>query len=182
MLRAAINWIFAVSVLMGLLLIAMLLAESVPNAGGLPHPDYPGMQVGQDGAARLEHIGTFAFMFQGLLLLLVVCLSVLGITDRNRSPQLLAYMGASYAFMLFSWWQMYSGHQEFLDSGETEYFMGFPVATAWQVYGTWLGAIPLVLIYTLGFRKYIYTAEDEAAFNELLEEARSNKSAVEESS
>lgn len=182
MLRAAINWIFAISVVMGLLLIAMLLAESVPNAGGGPHPLHPGMQVGEDGAARLEHIGAFAFLFQSLLLLLVVCLSMLGITDRNRSPQLLAYMGASYGFMLFAWWQMYAGHQEYLATGETDYFMGFPTATAWQVYGTWLGAIPLILIYTLGFRKYIYTAEDEAAFNKLLEEARSNNSVIEESS
>ncbi len=181
MLRAAINWIFSISIVMGLLLIAMLLAESVPNAGGVPHPVHPGMQIGEDGAARLEHIGTFAFLFQSLLLLLVVCLSILGVTDRNRSPQLLACMGASYAFMLFAWWQMYYGHQEYLTTGETDYFMGFPTATAWQVYGTWSGAIPLILIYTLGFRKFIYTVEDEAAFNALLEETRSDKSAPEES-
>lgn len=179
MLRAAINWIFVISVLMGLLLIAIMLADSVPNAGGLPHPNHPGMQVGEDGAVRLANIGTFAFLFQSLLLLLVICLSILGVTDRRRSPELLAYMAGSLVFMLFVWWQMYSGHQQFLETGETSYFMGFPSATAWQVYGTWLGAIPLILIYSLGFRKYIYTAEDEAAFEELVKEAQAKKSTAE---
>lgn len=172
MLRHAINWIFVTSLIMGLLLSAIMLADTVPNAGGLPHPDHPGMQIGGDGAARLEHIGTLGFLFQCFLLLLVVCLSILGVADRYRSPELLAYMGASLAFMLLVCWQMYTGHQEYLATGETGYFMGFPTATAWQVYGTWLGAIPLILIYSLGFRKYIYTAEDEAAFNKLLEESQ----------
>jgi hypothetical protein len=59
---------------------------------------------------------------------------------------------------------------QFLDTNETDYFLGFPNATAWQTYGTWLGAIPLVLIYSLGFRKFIYTEEDERQFNALLAE------------
>jgi hypothetical protein len=47
--------------------------------------------------------------------------------------------------------------------------MGFPVATAWQVYGTWLGAIPLIILYTVGFRKFIFTDEDEQKYEKLLE-------------
>ena len=46
--------------------------------------------------------------------------------------------------------------------------MGFPVATAWQVYGTWLGAIPLIILYTVGFRKFIFTEEDERKYEQLL--------------
>ncbi len=182
MLRNVINWIFAVSLLMGLLMIAMMLAETAPNSAGLPHPEHPGMQVGDDGIARLDSIGIFAFLFQSLLLVLVVCLSLLGVSKPRRSPRLFALMGGSLVFMLFVWWQMYSGHQAFLATGETGYFMGFPTATAWQVYGTWLGAIPLVLIYSLGFRKYIYTEEDEAAFTRLLKETRTATESAESSS
>ena len=65
---------------------------------------------------------------------------------------------------------MVSTHQEFLQTGETGYFMGFPVPTAWQMYGTWLSAIPLIIIYTLGFRHFIYTEEDEEQFEALLKE------------
>ena len=175
MARSVIYWIFAICLLMGGILIAISLAETVPNAAGLAHPQFPGMQVGGDGAARLQFIGGYAFLFQSLLLVLVVGLTILGVSPRYRSMEFMVYMAASLAFMLVIWWQMYTGHQTYLETGETEYFMGFPVATAWQVYGTWLGAIPLILVYSLGFRKFIYTAEDEAAFKALLAEQKQSE-------
>lgn len=174
MLRNVIHWIFAVCALMGLVLLAIALAEPTANAGGLPHPDFPGMVIGGDGAARLEDIGLLAFLFQSLLLLLVVLLSILGITEQRRSPKLMAVMGGCYAFMMLVCWQMFSQHQAFLETGETGYFLGFPTATAWQVYGTWLCAMPLILLYTIGFRHYIFSEEDEAAFQQLVKEAKDN--------
>lgn len=162
--------IFAIVVAMAALLVAICLAEAVPNGAGVAHPQFSGMQAGGDGAARLEHIGGFAFAFQCLLLMLIVCLCLLGVNERRRSSLLLAYMGGTLLFSLFVWWRMYAGHQAFLETGVTGYFMGFPTATAWQVFGTWLAAIPLVLIYTLGFRKFIFTHEDERRYEQLLSE------------
>lgn len=167
--------IFAICVLMAGVLIAIGLAESVTNAGEVAHPEIPGMQIGGDGVARLEHIGNLALAFHCLLLTLIALLTMLGVSERHRTQELGIYIGGSLVFMLAVAWQMYSGHKEFLESGVTSYFMGFPTATAWQMYGTWLGAIPLILIYSLGFRKYIYTPEDEEKFNKLLAE-KSNQS------
>ncbi|MDA1370541.1 MAG: hypothetical protein O2971_07250 [Proteobacteria bacterium] len=162
--------IFAIAVLMAGILLAISLAEPVANAGGAAHPDFPGMQIGGDGAARLEHIGLLGFTFQCLLLSQIILLSLLGIAERHRTTDLFVYMGGTMLFTLFIGWQMYSGHTQYLDTGRTGYFMGFPTATAWQLYGTWLGAIPLVIIYSLGFRKYIYTPQDEEKFQQLLSE------------
>jgi len=160
--------IFAIVLLMASILVAICLADPVPNGAGLAHAQFNGMQAGGDGAARLEHIGGLAFAFQALLLLLITCLAALGVAEERRSPELWAYMGGTLLFSLFAWWQMYSGHQAFLETGVTSYFMGFPVATAWQVYGTWLGAIPLIILYSVGFRKFIFTKEDEIKYEELL--------------
>ena len=160
--------IFTTVLIMAGLLIAIVLADYVPNGAGFPHPEFKGMQAGGDGAARLEHIGDLAFTFQCLLLLLIVCLATLGVAEQRRSAELWAYMGGTLLFSLFVWYQMYSGHQAFLETGITNYFMGFPVATAWQVYGTWLGGIPLIILYTVGFRKFIFTKEDERKYEQLL--------------
>lgn len=170
--RSIIYWIFAICTAMGLILLLIGLADPTPNAGGLPHPAYPGMVIGGEGAERLVDIGVLAFLFQSLLLLLIVCLSILGISERRRSPKFMTYMVASFAFMMFIWWQMYSSHQQFLETGETGYFLGFPTATAWQVYGTWLCAIPLIILYSVGFRHFVFSEEDEAKFQALLEESR----------
>ena len=78
------------------------------------------------------------------------------------------YMGGTVVLTLFIAWQMYSSHLQYLETGNTDYFLGFPIATAWAVYGTWLGAIPLVVLYSVGFHKYIYTPEDEQQFKKLL--------------
>ena len=78
MTKHVIHCIFAVCVSMGLLLLMIGMADSVPNAGGQPHAEHPGMVIGADGAARLAHIGSLAFMFNSLLLTLVVGLCVLG--------------------------------------------------------------------------------------------------------
>jgi hypothetical protein len=161
--------IFAIVLLMAGIIVAICLADTVPNAAGLAHAQFNGMQAGGNGAARLEHIGNLAFAFQSLLLLLIVCLAALGVAEERRSTEFWAYMGGTLLFSLFVWWQMYSGHQAFLETGVTSYFMGFPVATAWQVYGTWLGAIPLIILYTVGFRKFIFTDEDEQKYEKLLE-------------
>lgn len=162
--------IFAICCAMAALLLAIIVAEPIANSGGLPHPTLPGVMVGGDGAARLEEIGGFAFAFQCLLLLLIVALCVLGVNERRRTPLLYGMLGLTYLFTLIIWWQMYYGHLDYLETGETGYFLGFPVATAWQMYGTWFGAIPLILIYTLGFRTYIHTDDDEAKYQQLLKD------------
>ena len=173
--RISIAIIFVLVLLMAILLILIGFAEPVANSGGLAHPDVPGMQIGGDGGERLQYIGVYAFLFQALLLALVVVLCALSVSERNQSPQFLVYLGLTLLLSWIVWWQMYSQHQLFLETGQTAYFMGFPVATAWQTYGTWLAAIPLVLIYSIGFRRYIYTADDEARFNDLLKQLEADK-------
>jgi len=160
--------IFVVSLLMAGILLAIGLAEPVTNASGGPHPEFPGMQIGGDGLARIEQIGILGFAFQCLLLILIVLLSLLGISERYRSRHLLVYMSGTTFLTLFIAWQMYSSHLQYLETGNTGYFLGFPIATAWAVYGTWLGAIPLVILYSVGFHKYIYTPEDEKQYKKLL--------------
>jgi hypothetical protein len=162
--------IFAFGVLMAAILLAIILAEPVIAAGGAAHPSFPGMQVGGDGAARLQHIGMLGFAFHCLLLTQIVLLSMLGVSERYRTLKLGCYMGGCLGLMLVIAWGMFSNHLQYLDTSITGYFMGFPTATAWQLYGTWLGALPLIIIYSVGFGKFIYTAEDEEKFNALLAE------------
>lgn len=168
-----VSFIFALCLLLGLLLVAIVMADEVANAGGIPHYEISGMTAGGDGELRLEHIGTYAFLFQSLLLLLIVCLCALGVSPRYRSTAFYGYMAGCYGLMFFIWWQMYFGHQQFMQTDEVAYFMGFPAPTAWQMYGTWFGAIPLMLIYTLGFSKFIYTQADEEAFQAILTKHKS---------
>ena len=90
-----IHTIFLTAVIMAVVLVAICLTETVPDAGGKPHPDYSGLQIGGDGAARLEHIGLLSFSFQCLLLIQITLLSTLGVPERYRTTELLSYMSGS---------------------------------------------------------------------------------------
>jgi hypothetical protein len=126
------------------------------------------MKIGGNGAARLAHVGNYSFAFICLVFLLIVCLAAFGVSAKKRTREFWIYVGAAFGFTMLVSWKLFMGHQAFLESGETTYSFGFPTPTAWQLYGAWLCAIPLVAVYTLGFRKFIYTAEDEESFNHLL--------------
>jgi hypothetical protein len=167
--------ILVICTVMAALVVAIMLAPSVGNTAGLPHPDFPGMQIGGSAngdTGRLVHIGMYAFLFQALLLLLINCLCLLGVSRPRRDRRLYIAMMVSYLFALLVWWQMYFGLASFYETGQVSYFGGFPLPTAWQMYGTWASALPLILFYVLWFNRYIFPPEEEAAFQAILSEHR----------
>lgn len=155
-----------------LLLIGSIEAPS--NAAGMAHWEIPAMRIGGDGAARLADMGGLAFVFNCLLLLFTVLLCLLSVSPDKRTPDFLGWMVAVYVVNLMVWQQMYFGHQAFLANGETGWFLGFPTATAWQVYGVWFAGVILIAVYSGGFRSYILSETDERRFEQLLREARAD--------
>lgn len=156
-----------------LLLVAVQPEPSVPNS--LPHPDIDGMMAGSDGLARLAEIGWPAFSLQVTTLILVVLVIALGVSRRYRTLPFWLGLAATAILFVFVWTRIYLGHQHFLSTGEFHYVLGFPAPTAWVGYGIWASGLALLLLYVLGFRKFIYTHEDEAEFDHLVEELRAGR-------
>ena len=163
--------IFAVVLAMAAVLLLIGLIEAPPDAAGVAHDTVAAMQAGGDGARRLETIGGLAFAFQSLVLLFAILLCVLSVSPTRRTPAFLGWMVFTYAVNMLVWQQMYFGHQAFLETGETGWFLGFPTATAWQVYGVWCAGVVMIAVYSAGFRRYILSEDDERRFEELLRES-----------
>lgn len=169
--RILVGVIFAVVLAMAALLLLIGLTDAPPNAAGVAHDTVAAMQAGGDGAVRLETIGVLAFAFQSLVLLFATLLCVLSVNPARRTPAFLGWMIFTYAVNMLVWQQMYFGHQAFLETGETGWFLGFPTATAWQVYGVWFAGVVMIAVYSAGFRRYILSEDDERRFEELLRES-----------
>lgn len=169
--RLLVGVIFAVVLAMAAVLLLIGLIEAPPNAAGVAHETVAAMQAGGDGAGRLEAIGGLAFAFQSLVLLFAILLCVLSVNPARRTTAFLGWMAFAYAVNLLVWRQMYFGHQVFLETGETGWFLGFPTATAWQVYGVWFAGVVMIAVYCAGFRHYIFSEDDERRFAELLRES-----------
>ncbi|MGI9249727.1 MAG: hypothetical protein ACR2PR_00780 [Pseudohongiellaceae bacterium] len=174
--RVLVGILFACSSVMLAILVAIFLAEPAVNAVGLPHPEIAGMRIGGDGAARLAAIGPLAFVFHCLILVLVAVFVALGVRERHRDGLFLFSVLGTFLLQLFVCWQMWASHQQFMETGETIYVMGFPLTTAWMVYGVWASALPLAVLYCWGFKRYVYSAEDEQAFAELMAQAGEQES------
>jgi hypothetical protein len=66
---------------------------------------------------------------------------------------------------------MYLSYLDFLRSGETAFVLSFPIATSWMLYGVWVSGMVLAGIYVFGFRRYIFSLEDEAEYEALRAQA-----------
>ncbi|MCZ6619504.1 MAG: hypothetical protein O7E57_15385 [Gammaproteobacteria bacterium] len=164
-------------VLFVLLLIAgligwILVSPEPPMSTGGPHPEISGMSVGGDGLARVERIFWLGFVLQVLFVILIHLLVALGVASHNRTAAFWMSLAGAGLVSLWVCWKIFSSYAQFLETGETGYFLGFPIASAWMMFGIWLSGALLAVIYVVGFRRFVFTVEDEAAFELLEAQAR----------
>ena len=132
-----------IAILGGLIFIALMAItvavqpETALAAGG-PHPDYSAMAIGGDGKTRSNAILTAIFLWQCAVIAVATLLVILGVSPRRRSKTVFAGAGVVGALMLFVWASLMFAYRQYLDTGETAYVFGFPVASAWMVFGVWL--------------------------------------------
>ncbi len=164
-------WIYAIllfGVLECLLLALIFFEPTAVNATGISHSTIPAMQIGGD-SARFAPVSDYAWWLQVIVLAQAHCLAALGVSQDKRTPAFLGLLGLSYLAALLVWWQMVTTYETYVTTGETTFFFGFPVPTAWQTYGQFFSGACLIALYSLGFRHFIYSNEDEAKFTALSE-------------
>ena len=59
---------------------------------------------------------------------------------------------------------------QYLQTGNTFLLLGFPAPTAMMMFGCWGSAFLYTVIYIWGFDSFIFTPEDEVAFEALVRE------------
>lgn len=166
-------------VVLGILLIiaaafsVALLVQEPDLSHGSAHPDIEGMKIGSSGAARLKGIeAASVILFSGSIILMVV-LMTLGVAHRHRSAAFWAGMGGVTLMTLFVCWRLFDSYLHYLATDQVRMILGFPEPTAWAVYGVWGSAALYSVVYVLGFRRFIFTKDDEQTFNDIVREFRS---------
>ncbi|XOV86759.1 MAG: hypothetical protein ACFHX7_17525 [Pseudomonadota bacterium] len=154
------------------LLLVIGLSPAPENATSLAHASFSGMRIGGDGAARLEPVAGAAFVFQLVVLAQICCLVALGVGKHRHSGSFHVLLVLAFLVAAGVWYGLFSAYETFLETGTTAYFLGFPVATAWQVYAIWLSGLVLVGTYVFGFTRFIWSEEDETRFQTLVTRAR----------
>ena len=171
LIHAALVLLITISIL--LFLIMMAEQPSFP-AAGMAHEKINAMMTGGDGLSRFIHIGSLSYWLQNCVLVLVLVLISLSIKQTRRTTLYWLVMSVVGLLMFTAWHMIYRSYYAFLQSGVTEYALGFPISTAWMLYTVWSSSALLCLFYVLGYRRFIYTEADEAEFAELLKTGKTS--------
>ena len=157
--------------------ISVLTGDVPPGATGVPHPEIAGLSVSGDGKTNATAIGAAPYYFQICVILLAGALLYMGVPERRRDTLLKIVFFAGVAFALFVWSMIWGGYQSYLLTGETTIVFGFPLPTSWMLGGVWASFLAFDLFYVFAFYRYFLHPDDEAAFQALAADMRSEEEA-----
>jgi hypothetical protein len=163
--------LFLVTVITFVLVLSLIRTEPPGSSGG-PHPGIEGMMIGGDGATRIRGFEAPAFILNAASLLVFVTLMVFGVSGRYRNRGFWLGMALMTLILLFTGYRVINGYLDYVNTGHLDYFLGFPSPTAWMIYGIWGAGALFIIFYVVGFRKYIFTEEDEAVLRDIAGEYR----------
>ncbi len=155
--------------MIGACVVAVFLVEEPAGSTGMPHATIEAMRSGGDGLTRFAPVNTITLVMQSAIFVMFGALLYMGISVHRRTRQCKFWITAGTIALLFVWWAIYGTFSDYLASGELRMFLGFPVPTAFTIYGLWLAGFVFVIAYVVGFRSFVFTEQDEIAYQELLE-------------
>ncbi|MFC3052609.1 hypothetical protein [Kordiimonas pumila] len=170
--------VFVLLLMLAAITVFVLLSGEPQHATGISSEFARGMKMGGDGAARLETIGRAPFYFQLVVTGLAGVLLYMGIAPARRDKPLIGFIVLVTFVNLAVWAFLYTGYEAYLQTGETSIAFGFPAPTNWTFWGIWLGYMLFNIFYVIGFRRYFFTHDDEAAFKKLVQECKSSERGI----
>lgn len=143
-----------------------------PIGHGIEHPQYPTMQMGADGEARHSRVLWAGWFFGVSQIVLFIAALALGMRKEHglgpvKAPLILG--GAVFAIVFTL---LIVTYRDFMLGETVNLVFGFPVPTAWMVYGIWFFPVFFVFLYIRAFDAWYLTDADRDRFDELLAEAK----------
>lgn len=147
---------FLFLLILWVLLAVLFLAPPPEHATGVPHPEVDSMlHSGESLALRPLHrwlgwgfgmgiIGIFAFFL------------LLGTRRRGGWGRLKGWLAAGFLLYGAVFSALVFAHWDYALHGRVGWFLGFPLPTAWMLFGMLFAPGFFVALYVLGFRRWIY--------------------------
>lgn len=140
---------------------------------GVAHAQFKTMQSGGDGEARLKPVWWLGWAFALLQVTFFVALLAFGAMKRGSLGPLFV--------PLLTGWLVYAGiatglvvaHARYTATTDHALFLGFPIPTAWMMYGIWMFPGVFVVLYLATFDRWNFTPADEERLAQLAAEFKS---------
>lgn len=163
--------VFALALAIAAVVLAALGVAEVPHGHGAIHPQFASMESGGPGASRHAEVLWVGWLLGALEIGLFVALLAFGGGRRTTRgfgvPLLLG--GIAY---LAVWTALVLAYRAEASGAEPLFFLGFPAATAWMLFGLWPVPLLFAVYYVVGFDRWVATPDDLAELERRLASVR----------
>ena len=159
--------LFVITCLMILVVIGIILTPQVENSQGFYHPDFAEDTLLQAPVGKVRHQKSIwlASAFGVLTVLALAACLQMGLNDEAKKTTKAIY-SFSFAYsilmvvLVFIYWRT--------ADQEATYILGFPISSMFMLYPFGLFPLVFVFLYSTMFGRWIFTAESEKRFQQLL--------------
>ncbi len=157
------------------LLLLIGVVSTLPQAGEAPasaNPEFSSLLVSNESFAGQPGVLGFGYLI-GILMIAAMAVSVLiGITKHGKLGTLGRWLlGGFVAYALVFTAVIYS-YQRYDHGNAQNFFGGFPLSTAWLVYGVWLFPWFFIAVLVIMFDRSFLTQSDLDRFHALVQKSR----------
>lgn len=156
--------------------IAIAFALGAPEgAGGVGHPTIGDMSIGGPGEARHSRVFGVAWAFGACMILLFSTCLALGASKRDKvgGIKIFLFIGAALHLSAFS--AVMFAYRPYMVEGTARFVGSFPLPSAIMLYVLWGTPVYFVLLYVIGFKRFIFSEEDEVKFAALVKARRARE-------
>ena len=176
--RVAIRLLLGLSAALMGVMVASRLLPTATQPMARPHPEAPSLLQSTGGLADQPEALWLGYAV-GLLVLAVMAVCVwIGLRKKETGTPLTRWMMIGFAGYALVFTGLTLTYARYTGAPETPFFGGFPLPTAWMIYGMWFFPLILVGLYMLLFDRWVLTEADQTRFRELVEENRRQRGAA----
>ena len=140
----------------------------VHQGHGIPHPKFESMLVGGPGPERHAGLLWLGWVFCTLQVFFFVGLLALGLRRRERAGPWIKPLAMGLLLYLAVFTMLMISYRHFMVSESHDLFLGFPIPTAWMMYGIWFVPIAFILLYVIAFPRLIWTDADQKQLDQIV--------------
>ncbi len=152
--------------------LAVLLLPEAAGALGVDHPVYANMRHGGSGVDRHGSLLWAGWAFGALGIVLYVALMAFGTRAGAHRRAIARWLILGLGAYLAAWSWLVLAYDSQMSPGTGGLFLGFPAPTAIMLYVLFPVSLVFAAVYVVGFGRWVWSEEDEAAYERLLVRTR----------
>jgi len=164
--------LFALIILWGVLFYVSIDASKYPGAA--IHPSHAEMQIAGEAAAADADLVPFGAAVGCLMVFVFTSCLLFGAGKNGRSANFLGIVAVLVILVVSVFLTMMSNVQGYLRGESVIIVGGFPLPTAQMLYGVWICPLVFLVVYVLGFNRWVMTDADRERLAELVKNTRKN--------